>query len=269
MTATSQSHRSGAHQPSDERSQHAIYVYGILPGDVELADEMTGVGEPPGAVKLVHADDLAALVSEVNLDSPLGTPEDLAAHKEVLDATATAAAVLPMRFGAVVASEDAVIDELLRPYHDDFSAAVRELDSRLEYVVKGRYNEQAILHEILSENPDAEQLLGRIRGKDPDATRDLRIRLGELITAAVEAKRQRDTRVLGDAMTGHCVASAVREPTHERDAAHVALLVETGQRKGMKKAVQDLATKWEGRADVRLLGPMAAYDFVTSSRPGS
>jgi Gas vesicle synthesis protein GvpL/GvpF len=250
-------------------TSQAVYVYGILPGDVELAAPMTGVGDPPGKVTLVRAGDLAALVSTVNLDSPLGTPEDLTAHKEVLDATVTAAPVLPMRFGAVVASEDAVVDELLKPNHDEFSAAVGELDGRLEYVVKGRYDEQALLAEILAENPDAERLRGQIRGNDPEATRELRITLGELVANAVEAKRAQDTRLLGKAMTDHCVASAVREPTHERDAAHVAFLVEAGQQKPMRKAIQDLAREWKGRVEVRLLGPMAAYDFVASSRPGS
>jgi len=250
-------------------TSQAVYVYGILPGDVELAEEMTGVGDPPGKVTLVRADDLSALVSRVNLDSPLGTPQDLTAHKEVLDATVTAAPVLPMRFGAVLASEDAVVDELLKPYHDEFSAAVRELDNRLEYVVKGRYVEQALLAEILAENPDAERLRERIRGKDPDATRELRITLGELITNAVEAKRGQDTRVLGKAMTDLCVASAVRETTHERDAAHVAFLVEATQQKRMRRAIHNLAREWQGRVEVRLLGPMAAYDFVASGRPGS
>lgn len=249
-------------------SQRATYVYGVLPGDVEISSEMNGVGDPPDQVRLVRSDGLAALVSHVNSDSPLGSPKDLSAHKEVLDATATAAPVLPMRFGAVVTSDDAVIEELLDPYADEFTAALRDLEGDVEYVVKGRYVERAILDEVLSEDPQAERLREQIRGKDPDATRDLRIQLGEIINVALESKRQRDTRALGDAMADHCVARAVREPTHERDAAYVAFLVDAGQEKGMQKAIEDLARKWEGRVDLRILGPMAAYDFVGITKPG-
>lgn len=248
--------------------QQVTYVYGILPGDVEVSSQMDGVGDPPGRIRLVQSDELAALVSDVNPDSPLGSPQDLTAHKEVLDATAVAAPVLPLRFGAVLASDDAVTQELLDAHRDQFMAALRELDGRVEYVVKGRYLERAILEEVLAENPRARWLREQIQGHEPDATRELRIELGEIINDAVQEKRERATRAVGDAMVDHCVASAVREPTHERDAAHVAFLVDEGQEEGMEKAIEGLAGNWEGRVELRLMGPMAAYDFAGTTEPG-
>lgn len=249
-------------------ASQATYVYGILPEDVEVSSEMEGVGEPPGQVRLVRSDGLAALVSDVNPDNPLGSPQDLTSHKEVLDATAAAAPVLPLRFGAVLASDDAVIEDLLRPYDDEFTAALGELEDRVQYVVKGRYAERALLEEVLAENPQAQRLRRQIQGQDPDATRDLRMTLGEIINEAVERKREGDTRALGDALAGHCVASVVREPTHERDAAHVALLVDESQEQEMQQALEALARKWAGRVELRLLGPMAPYDFVATTQPG-
>lgn len=245
----------------------AIYVYGILPGDVELSSEMTGVGDPPGQVRVVRSDGLAALVSEVEVTAQLGSPDDLTAHKEILDASATAVPVLPLRFGAVMDSEDAVAEELLEDNRDEFTAALGELDGRAQYVVKGRYVEEAILDEVLSENRQAARLRNKLRDADPDATRDTRIKLGEIVNEAVTAKRQKDTRVLGDAMEGHSVASIVREPTHELDAVHVAFLVDTDKEDDVTQVIEGLAQDWEGRVDVRLLGPMAAYDFVGATLP--
>jgi hypothetical protein len=250
-------------------SERAWYVYGILPGDVELSEDVTGVGDPPTPVRVVRSGDLAALVSEVDPAGPLGSPEDLVAHQEMLDASAAEVPVLPLRFGAVLASEEAVATELLDAHHDDFTAALDELDGRAQYVVKGRYAEPAILEEILSEDPEAERLRQKIRGRDPDATRDTRIRLGEIINNAISAKREADTQVLGDALAGHCAATVVREPSHERDAVHVALLVDADQEKEMEKAIDGLAQRWAGRVDMRLLGPMAAYDFVGATLHGT
>jgi hypothetical protein len=240
--------------------RRAWYVYGILPGDIELSGEVTGVGDAP--VRVVRSGELAALVSEVDPASPLGSPEDLVAHQEMLDASAAEVPVLPMRFGAVLASEEAVATELLDAHHDGFSAALEELEGRAQYVVQGRYAEPAILEEVLSENQQAERLRREIRGTDPEATRDAQIRLGEIINDALSAKREADTQLLGDAVAGHCVASVVREPSHERDAVHVALLVGTDQEREMERAIDDLARRWTGRVEVRLLGPMAAYDFA-------
>jgi gas vesicle protein GvpL/GvpF len=252
-----------------EDRQTAVYVYGILPGDVEVEPGASGVGDPPGEIRVVRHRDLAALVSDIDPDLPLGRPEDLVAHEELLDASAADVPVLPLRFGAVVINDDAVTGELLGPHHDEFAAALRQLEGHAEYVVKGRYAEDALLREVLSEDPRAARLGDQIRGADPDATRELRIQLGEIISNAVEVKRQQDTRTLGEALDGIAAASVVRPPTHELDAVHTALLVESSAAQDLEQAVQRLADEWDGRVELRLIGPMAAYDFMGTAGPAA
>src|SRR6185437_6837485 len=145
---------------------------------------------------------------------------------------------------------------------DEFVRALAELDGRVEYVVKGRYAEDAILAEVLAEERQAAELARQIGGTDPDASRDVRIRLGEIISQAIAEKRNEDTRLLGDRLAGLCAASMVRDPTHELDAVHVALLLESGQDEEIDRVIADLARTWAERVELRVLGPMAAYDFV-------
>lgn len=239
-------------------------MYGILPGDVELTEKIKGVGDRE--VTLVRDGELAALVSEVELFGPLGTTEDLQAHKEILDSVAVGAPVLPLRFGAVVTSEDAVVSELLEPHRDEFSAALEELEGRTEYVVKGQYVESALLEEILSEDAEAARLRDQIRGQDADATREERIRLGEIINNAVAAKREEDTQQLLSALEDHAVASVVRDPTDELEAVNVAFLVEEDKADELDQDIDDLGADWEGRVELRVLGPIAAYDFVGAAQ---
>ena len=253
-------------RPADG-GQVGVYVYGILPGDIEVESGAEGVGDPPGEIRVVRHRDLAALVSDVHLDRPLGRAEDLFAHEELLDATAADVAVLPLRFGAVLTSDDAVAEELLGEHYDEFTSALKQLEGHAEYVVQGRYVEQAILSEVLSEQPEAAQLNESIRGADPDVTRDERMQLGEMINNAIEAKRQADTEALGDALSGLVTASVVRPPSSELDAAYVALLVETGKADKLQQAVDRIAEQWQGRIEVRLIGPLAAYDFVGAPAP--
>jgi hypothetical protein len=250
-----------------------VYVYGIFPPDIELARAQTGVGDPPGALRLIRDGDLAALVSEVDPGSPLGTPDDLRVHQEILDRCAAAMPVLPMRFGAVLASADAVVGELLEPHREEFAAALGELEGHAQYVVKGRYDQAVILAEVLADSPEAERLRGEIRdadlaAADPAATRDARIALGELVSQAITARREADTRALGDLMDELCAASLVRDPTHELDAVHVAFLLDEKQAGQLDEVVADLAAEWDGRVELRVLGPMAAYDFVGSLGSG-
>jgi len=202
------------------------------------------------------------MVSEVDVTNPLGTPEDLQAHVDILDATVTDAPVLPSRFGAVLTSEEAVAEELLDANHDEFAAALQQLEGRAEYVVRGRYSEQAILEEILSGNSRAARLRDRIHGADPDATRELRIELGEIVNNTVANKRQADTHLLVSAMKDHCVLSSVRVATNELDAVYVAFLIEDGQVGELERVVRDLSSRWQERVELNVRGPMAPYDFV-------
>ena len=67
-----------------------------------------------------------------HLDHPLGTPDDLHAHQQLLDATAAQVPVLPLRFGAAMATLEAVAGELLAVHHERFAAALAELEGRAE-----------------------------------------------------------------------------------------------------------------------------------------
>jgi len=208
------------------RRKKGIYVYGILPADIEVAGGIPGVGKHPGLLRDVRCDGLAALISEVDSPGRLGSPDDVQTHREILDATAAEVPVLPLRFGMVLASEDAVAKDLLAAHHDEFTAALDQLEGRTEFQVKGRYVKDAVRDE------------------------------------AVETMRDEDTRALRQAMEGLCVASVALEPADERDAVHVAFLVAADQEPEVERVTEDLAREWEGRLDVELLGPMAAYDFA-------
>ncbi|MEV0390903.1 GvpL/GvpF family gas vesicle protein [Nonomuraea sp. NPDC050643] len=243
----------------------ASYVYGIVPGDVEMAPGIEGVGEPAGQVRLVTFGQIAALVSDVEADRPLGRPADLQAHQRLLDQTAMEVPVLPFRFGAVLTSPEAVVEELLKPNHDTFVDGLQQLEGLAQYVIKARYDERAILTEILEESREAAELRRRIAGLPADATRNERIRLGEIIERTIAGKRETDTETVVEDLLDLCEQVVLRNPSHERDAAHVAVLMEQGRQAELEQAVDRLASQWSGRVEMRLLGPLAPYDFVTTS----
>jgi hypothetical protein len=245
-----------------------VYVYGIVPGDVEVSEDASGVGAEPGEVEIVRHGEIAALTSEVPLDRPIGTPDDLFRHQSLLDATAAEVPVLPLRFGAVLTSAEAVVDELLAPYGDEFLAGLKELEGRAQYVVKARYVEQAVLREVLEENPEAERLREETRDMSEESARDGRIRLGELVGNAIAAKREADSRAVLEEIAPVSLMYTVREPSHELDAVHLALLVERDRAADLEQVVGELADRWAGRGELRLLGPMAAYDFIASGKAG-
>jgi hypothetical protein len=250
--------------PPTERAT-GTFLYGIVPSDVEPTEDAQGIAD--GAVTVVVHRDVAALVTEVRLDRPLGRPDELRTYERLLDGAAVVAPVLPVRFGAVLTDTDAV-KELLETYHDEFLAALDELEGRIEYAVRGRYVTQVVLTEVLEENVEVQRLRDQIRDQPEELTANLRIRLGELVNRAVEAKRNADTERLVEALAPLSERVVVRPPTHEEDAANIAVLVETERRDEFEDAMRQVAEEWSDRVTLRVLGPLAAYDFVAPLEPG-
>jgi hypothetical protein len=237
------------------------YVYGIVPADSPgISDDVTGLDDV--AVDLVRHGEVAAVVGRITQDRPPGRRTDLVAHSRVLDAFAAVGAVIPVRFGSVLPDRTAVTHELLEPDEERFAGLLADLAGRFQFNLRARYNEAAVLAEVVSEQPEIAQLRERTRDLPEDMAYADRVRLGELVAAALEAKRERDTEILLDVVLPHTVAYHLRAGTGVDHMADVAFLVDADHRGAFEDAAEEAAEAMHERARLRLLGPLAPYDFV-------
>ncbi|MEV0152702.1 GvpL/GvpF family gas vesicle protein [Micromonospora sp. NPDC050686] len=243
--------------------EQGLFIYGIVPCDVEPTPDAEGVGDPPGEVAAIQHGELAALVSPVGLEEPLGRPADLTAYEGLLDGTAAVAPVLPVRFGTVVTGEEAV-EDLLAAHHDQFAGALAEFEDRMQYTVHGRFDEQEFIGGFLAENGTAAALADQVRGRPEAESREERIRLGEMISQAVELRREAENRELIDAVGRYAVANAPRQPSHELDAVNVAFLVGADDEEEFIRTLEEFAEQRRELIRMRLTGPLAPYDFVSA-----
>lgn len=244
----------------EERSRDAVacYVYAVVPAGTRVPEELR---DGP-AVSLLRHEDLAAAVSDVRTDRVLGTREDLLTHERVVESLAAETTVVPLRFGAVVTTAGAVVEEFLAPYHEWFADVIDELRDRQEFTVTGDYVRDVVLREVLSEEPEVIRLRESLRDMPEDAGYYERIRLGELVAQAVDRKREADSETLVQALASHAVAVAPRRPGGEDGAVDVAVLVNAARRRRFDEAVEELGARWAGRIRLRVTGPLAPYDFV-------
>jgi hypothetical protein len=206
---------------------------------------------------------LAAVVSEVDTGRPFGTPDDLKAHAEVLDNLAAALQpVLPFRFGTVLRDRQAVAEALLDEYGDRLAEGLAELQGKAQFTLKGRYDLDVVLREVLTERPEAQRLRDELSGLPEEAGYYQRVRLGELVSESIAAKRWADAEEVERRLAPLAVAASAGEPAAAEGQADVAFLVEHSRRGAFERAADDLARRWHGRARLRLLGPLAPYDFV-------
>lgn len=240
----------------------SCYVYGIVPAGARLPGGLAGLGGENCRLVSPAGSAPGAVISEVDASRALGTPADLRAHAGVLEAVAQTAPVLPMQFGAVLEDDSAVLEELLAPYSGEFASRLDYLRGRDQFTVRGRYEDDVALREILAEEPEIRRLRERLRGQDPETARWENIRLGELVSDALERKRQADTATLVSALAPHAADVADRVPQADDTAADLAFLVDRPRRREFEDAAQEAGKRWEGRVRLRLAGPLPPYDFA-------
>lgn len=239
------------------------YVYGIVSAELEPPAEVTGIGEQP--VDLVSHGRVGAVVSDLDGTGTVGKKSQLLAHGRVLDAVAAESAVIPLRFGTVLQSRDALVANLLAPDEERWFGLLEGLTGRSQFVVQARYDVDQVLAEVVAENPRIADLRSRTRGRPETETYNARVRLGELVAAALEAKRETDAPRLLETLLPHGVDRTVRHGRGGIDhLLDVAFLVDDQRRGAFEEAAEKVARSLAGRARVKLVGPTAPYDFVAA-----
>ncbi|KHK96533.1 hypothetical protein LK09_14355 [Microbacterium mangrovi] len=235
------------------------YVYGIV---------RTGTPTPPVAgvddepVDVLTAGDLAVLVSPVVDAGEIGTPENLLAHSRVLDQVAAGDAVLPMAFGTVVPDADVLVEDILPRLHDDYLERLHRIEGATQFTVRARYVEDAVLAEVIWENPNIARLRESTVGTTEEESYNERIELGRSVSDAIGRKAEEDARALSERLTPLSRDLVIRERTSAEDVAEIVALVDRNAQADFERAVESLAAESAGRIIFRLLGPQAPYDFV-------
>ncbi|GAA4226592.1 GvpL/GvpF family gas vesicle protein [Actinomadura meridiana] len=241
------------------------YIYGVTRPGAALPADVTGLdGHPVTLVENGGA--CAAIVSDLPRDRALGERDDLVAHQRVLNALVEAGtAVLPFRFGAALADRDAVAKELLADNAARFGAVLDRLQDRVELRLKATYVQDTVLREIMEAEPEIAELARRLREVPPDIADAVyydRVRLGELIAQAIQARRDTDGQLLLDGAATAAEAVAPKPPVREEDVLDASFLVAVDRRAEFEDAVDALGRAHADRIRVRLIGPLPPYDFV-------
>jgi hypothetical protein len=230
-----------------------VHVHGVT-----SAGERAAI-EGAGGRAIVHGP-LAAIVSDAVEGARAA--DLMRRHWHLLEATAATATVVPVQFGTAMSGEAAVADEFLAPREDDLVAQLAALEGKVQMTVKGSYDETALMRSVVASSPAIAKLRERVRSLPEAAGHFERIRLGELVAAAVEDARERDAAWLLEELGPIAVATS-REAASGLDAAfNAAFLVERDHVAEFGRAVDAAAGDLSGRIELRLLGPLPPYSFA-------
>ena len=240
----------------------SLYVYGIVREETSLP-ALEGVQGQK--IATLGAEGHAAVVSQVDDPDALGVPDDLLAHSRVLDGIAAGSAVLPLVFGTVVPDEETVLEEVLLSRHGAYEDAFGRVGDAVQFSLRGRFDRDAVLTELVSEQPEIAALRRATSGRSEMETRDERIRLGELVVRGLQEKAEAEAPMIRAALEPLAREIVDLESAQAEDVVNLAALVERGRQAAFETAAEELARKAAGRISFRLVGPQAPYDFAGGS----
>ncbi|KOG43008.1 GvpL/GvpF family gas vesicle protein [Streptomyces resistomycificus] len=236
----------------------STYVYGITAAShPSLPEGLGGVGDPPRPVRVLKEGELAAIVSE----APEGLRpkrKDLLAHQNVLSEVGAEGCILPMRFGSV-APEDSTVTQVLAERADHYLERLRALDGRVEYNVKAIHNEEAVLHRVMSENPEIRAMTEANR-QAGGGSYDQKLHLGEMVVSAIKARESEDATDVRHTLEPTAEAVSVG-PESSGWLANLSFLVGRDDAATFLTAV-DQVRDGHPHLELRVNGPLPPYSFV-------
>ena len=157
------------------------------------------------------------------------------------------------------------VTRLLEAHQETLSALLHDLADKVQLTVKGTYNEELMLREIVESTPAIAELNERIRTVSVEAAYYDRIRLGELVAAEVDHHRVADTvaavarlEPLAEAVCEH----EVRQPSAAYD---LAFLVRREAMDDFTEGVGALDREVGDRIELSYVGPSPAYSFAEAN----
>src|SRR3954468_13907429 len=144
------------------------YVYGVTRAGA--TERSPGEAIDGQAVEVATHDGLAALVSDAPNVPVKASRRNLMAHSRVLQSVIAKTCVLPMRFGVVMPSREAVEAELLEANRELLEEHLRVLEPYVELDVRGLSAETALLQTVVAERPDIARLRAAIQGRPLDSS---------------------------------------------------------------------------------------------------
>ncbi|MFJ2399311.1 GvpL/GvpF family gas vesicle protein [Streptomyces sp. NPDC087843] len=236
----------------------AVYVYSIALKDHPMRlDGLSGVGDPPAALRTVNAAGLCAIISDTP-ENLRARRRDVLAHQEVQEQLMADGTVLPLRFGMTAEDEDAV-RTTLEARAAEYEERLRTLAGTTEYNLKCSWEEESLLRRILLESDEARGLNTAIRGGS--GTPQMSLALGELVAQEVEVRQEALAKGIVEALHPYVCDESFSAPAGQ-DFLSVSFLVPADKEEMFQATGISLANQLGDDCEVRLRGPLPPYSFV-------
>ncbi|MBI4720313.1 MAG: GvpL/GvpF family gas vesicle protein [Chitinivibrionia bacterium] len=235
------------------------YLYAIVAGP---GDRTYGpIGINGGVVHTLSHGSVAAAVSDMTEKRIRPERSKLAAHHAVVKRLMEDATVLPVAFGTLADSPQA-IRKILKENRDDFVEQLNRVRGKVEMGLRVAWDVPNIFEYMVNRHPELAALRDEVMGKQRGPSQEEKIELGRLFDRLLSQDRERHTEAVVEALAPHCVDITRNQPREEREVMHLACLVDRELQKRFEDGVFEAAKLFDDHFAFDFNGPWAPHHFV-------
>jgi hypothetical protein len=238
------------------------YFYCVIRSTEPCEFNTRGIGEQGAVVHTINYKDLAAVVSDSPVIEYDNSRRNMMAHSAVLDEVMRGHNILPVRFGIVAPSAKPISEQMLQRRYAELDNLLRKMDGKAELGLKAFWYEDVVYREIVETNPAISHLRSALVGRPAEETYYERIKLGELVEAAMNKLREDDVARILSALKPLACETRINDVITERMVLNAAFLVERAREPEFDQAIQRLDAELGKRLIFKYVGSAPPYNFV-------
>lgn len=241
------------------------YLYGFVESGADAVLAVVGMdGQSP--VRVVAVDGLACVVSEhrvtdLGARSKEALVRGVLAHQRVVECVLGERAVLPVRFGTLLA-DGAEVGVLLAQARAQLVQALAGVQGKVELEVAATWDLGRVLQDLAGDDA-VRRAREAITEKGRPATLGDQIALGRLVQARADARRARYREAILEHLHPIVADVAVNALISDEMVANLAFLVERARQAEFEAAVERLDELLGRELTFRVIGPLPPYSFGT------
>ena len=204
---------------------------------------------------------VAAVVSNVRVERVRPERSHLAAHQEVLKKLMAETTPLPMSFGILADSPQAVRNLLSRNQHV-LLEQLRRVAGKVEMGVRVTWDVPNIFEYFVNTHPELRQARDQFLGGPGEPTQEDKIEVGRMFDRLLNEDRETCTGKVEAILAPHCAEIEPRKCRTEREVMNLACLVERPAMPQFEGRVFEAAQQFDNNFAFDYNGPWAPHNFV-------
>jgi hypothetical protein len=185
----------------------------------------------------------------------------LAAHQQVLRKLMAETTPLPMSFGIVADSPQAVRSLLLR-HQPALLEQLRRVADKVEMGVRVTWDVPNIFEYFVNTHPELRQARDQFLGGAREPAQEDKIEVGRMFDRLLNEDRETHIEKVETILAPHCAEIEPMKCRSEREVMNLACLVERSQMPQFESSVFEAAQQFDNNFAFDYNGPWAPHNFV-------